>query len=145
VISYSLNLFLRVYEVASLISVSIEEVNVTNEPIGSSFVSIQTTINITNPTDLKLKIESVWERLYLNNWGNFLGENYWKAKNIYSALPLNPFSNATIIIKIMNVNKEMVEGTSPKNWYAEFIIWIYDIPIVGGARFIRYSNMSDRT
>lgn len=142
-IAYSLNLFLEAYKIASLISVSIEEIKIKNEPLGSSFVSIQTTVNITNPTGLKLKLESVWEKLYLNSWSNFLGENYWKAKNIYSALPLNPFSDATVIIQITNVNKERVEGISSRNWYAEFILWIYDIPIVGGARFTRYSNISE--
>jgi hypothetical protein len=134
-------LYFRAYDVMTDISISFKTIQIIYNSSDPDHVSIQTNISISNPTDISLRFNSVWETLKLN--GRELGENYYYVQHPPHPLPsLPPHSNVTIPpITITNVLRSDVDVQPPRIWQGEFFMFIYDIPIIGQSKsppFIAY-------
>jgi hypothetical protein len=117
-----------------VIDVLIKNIEVIPEE-SPGYVSVKTTFSMINPTDMNLRLESVWEELYLND--SFLGENGTNYQPNF--IVIRPFSNTTAVsVVIGQVHANEVISQS-KSWSARVIFWVRGIPLVeAGARFTRY-------
>lgn len=132
-ISYTMYLYFKVYDLTNNISISFKGIEIIYDSPDLNHVSIRTNISISNPTDMRLRFNSVWETLHLN--GQELGANYYYVQYPVPLPSLPPHSNITIPpITITNVLRSDVDTQSSKLWRGDFVMFVYDIPIIGQLR-----------
>lgn len=124
-------LYLEAYEVASKITVEINEISIENG-------NIKTSLRFINPTEFSLRVGSVWEELYLNDFGLVGKGILWIPYGLAHKLPPNWQIVLNITVPIDRHDLQPY-GT----WYAKIIFWLYDVPLhEWGARFVRYAFYS---
>lgn len=134
IISYSMFLYFKTSEGTSVIDILIKNIEVIPEE-SPGYFSVKTTFSMANPTDINLRLESIWEELYLND--SFLGENGF---NYYpNLINIPPFSNTTTVSVIIGQVHANEVTSQSKYWFARVVFWVRGIPLLdNGARFTRY-------